>query len=121
MPVEEIDNQAPVAVHEFLDDEVDTIANRQPVLTISVYDPPPSSGIRFDGIELLLDTEILDFEWDGESGSICYDFEWDGDTLDYGLYQLGISVPDSAGNVFEADGMFYIDSTYTDEPPFIEE
>lgn len=113
------DNVPPVVNHDFLDSEVDTIVNRQPELSIPIYDPKPSSGIDESSIVLIIDDNTLDHEWNSLDQAVYYSFE-SGDTLDLGLHELSLKVSDKANNCTEAYGVFFIGEVDHDGPPFFE-
>jgi len=107
----------PIVDHCFLDDEVDTIANRQPEITIPIYDPEPSSGINEDSIILEIDNDTLNHEWFPTESAVYYDFER-GDTLALGLHELSLTVSDNTNNCTDAKGYFYIIEVDDDGPQF---
>ncbi|MBM3329223.1 MAG: tandem-95 repeat protein, partial [Calditrichaeota bacterium] len=109
-----IDTRAPMIAFEdedmqnLFDDNIDSLQNRQPVITIPIVDPAPSSGIVWDEISLTINGDALELIINEEDGSISHDFSED-EPLEPGLYELVLTIPDRAGNVYEARGEFRIE------------
>ena len=115
-----VDSEPPTAEHTwFSQEDVDSISNRKPPITIAVLDSRPSSQIDEESIYLALDDEPLDFGWDGDAGSLTYRFAED-DSLDLGTYELSIEVEDRAGNSFAASGRFCITDIQDIESPYVD-
>ncbi|MBT3233846.1 MAG: hypothetical protein HN356_13670, partial [Calditrichaeota bacterium] len=114
-----VDNRAPIAVHPFLEGDIEVIGNTTPEVTIPAADLEPSSGLDANSIILSIDDQVLEHVWDDIENSIYYDFGI-GAPLDLGDHELSLIVDDNAGNRFEAVGGFRIAEIQDNEPPFFE-
>ena len=73
--------------YTLLSDLVDVIYERQPPITLPLYDPSPSSGIDPVSISLILDDNALDFEWDDYDNVVRYYFP-EEDSLELGEHHI---------------------------------
>jgi hypothetical protein len=113
-----VDTEEPSAIHDWIAQEVDSVGHRDHELTIPVSDPRPSSGINAESIQLIIDNQEYEFDWNEQAGSVYRMFG--EDELAIGIHRVVFIVEDNAGNSIEARGNVAIGDWDDNDPPFFE-